>query len=84
MTLVKNKLEKLELLSALMVDAALKSGLTWDESLVAFGMSAKKLATISALIGDGDTEGSCRIAGRLFHEGLAHDVVVDIGSCTLH
>lgn len=84
MSEIKNKLEKMELLSALVVDAALKSGLTWDESLVAFGMSAKKLATISAMIGDGDTDGSCRIAGRSFHEGLAHEVVVDVGTGTLH
>lgn len=75
----KNKDGLMVALTAAVIDAALKSGLNWEEAVAAFGRSAKALAQISAMMSDGDLDKSVTAAGRAFHEGLASDVVVDVG-----
>lgn len=69
-----------EALTSLVINAAMQSGLNWDEAIAAFGRGAKALAKVSAMFNDGNVEHSVTLAGRAFHEGLASDVVIDIGT----
>lgn len=61
-------------LAAKAMQAALTSGLTWDESVAAFGLASKALADGAAKEGDG-TVGDCHShAKKRFNEAFLQDV----------
>lgn len=63
-------------LAAKVIQAAMASGLTWDESVAALGVSAKVLAEGAAKDGDGSMDDCQAHAQKRFAEGFAQHVEV--------
>lgn len=58
------------------VKLAMGSGLTWDESVAAFGIASKALAVKASSEGDGDKDSCTAHAVKRFYQGIAQDVEV--------
>lgn len=72
-------------LAATVIQSGMASGLTWDETIAAFGVAAKVLADAAAKDGDGSLADCHAHARGRFAEGFAQDVVVsfaDVVSAT--
>lgn len=67
-----SKIQQIGAFAALAIQESLNSGLTWDESVAAFGMAAKAMADAANLNGDGDD--CCDHAVKRFNEGFSQPV----------
>lgn len=65
-----NKLQQIGTLASKSLQEAMKSGLTWDEAVAAFGIAAKALADQAAKEGDGKPEDCHAHAKKRFEEGF--------------
>jgi hypothetical protein len=61
-----------------MAQAAMQSGLSWDEAVAAFGICAKMLASNASQRGDGTPASCTDHAQKRFQEGLGLDVQVHV------
>jgi hypothetical protein len=64
------RVDKLGALTAHVVEAALASGLSWDEAIVAFGIAAKAIAARAADGGAGTVDGCAALAERRLKSGM--------------
>lgn len=64
-------------LAAKLVQAGMTSGLTWDETVAAFGIASKVLADGAAKDGDGSAQNCHEHAQKRFAEGFAQTVQVE-------
>jgi len=69
-----SKLQQIGTLASKVLQAAMNSGLTWDESVSALGMAAKALADQAAQEGDGTSEDCRAHAKKRLEEGFAQPV----------
>ncbi len=69
-----SKLQQIGALASKALQEAMKSGLTWDESVAAFGMAAKALADQAGREGDGKPEDCHAHAKKRFEEGFVQPV----------
>lgn len=53
---------------------AMGSGLTWDESVAAFGLASKALAVKASTEGDGDKDSCTAHAVKRFAQGISQDI----------
>lgn len=71
-----NKRQQIGGLAAQLVQSGVASGLTWDETVAAFGVAAKVLADGAAKEGDGSKADCHRYAQKRFAEGFAQNIEV--------
>jgi hypothetical protein len=64
------RVERLGALAAHVVEHALKSGLSWDEAVLAFGVAAKALAAKASDQGAGSLEQCATLAERRLKSGM--------------
>ncbi len=66
-----NKVQKIGALANKVMQEAMNSGLTWDESVAAFGVAAKAISDFASKNGDGVVE-SCHAHAKMrFEEGFS-------------
>lgn len=75
---MSDKQHQIGVLAAQIVQASMVSGLSWDESIAAFGIAAKVMAEEAAKNGDG--EDCLAHARKRFDEGCAQPVQVVFGA----
>lgn len=73
-----SKNQRIGTLASKMLQEAMKSGMTWDESVAALGLTAKALADQAARESDGTPEDCRTHAKKRFEEGFAQNVQVII------
>lgn len=66
-----SKLQQIGMLVSTAIQESMKSGLTWDGSVAAFGMAPKALADRASIEGDGTPEDCQSRARKRFEEGFA-------------
>ncbi len=71
-----SKNQQIGQLAATIIQSGMASGLTWDESIAAFGIAAKVLADAAAKDGDGASADCHAHAQKRFAEGFAQNVSV--------
>lgn len=69
-----DKQQQITALAAQLVQFAMASGLTWDETIGAFGLAAKALADGASREGDGPLYDCVAHAQKRFAEGIAQPV----------
>lgn len=69
-------------LAAQAMKLAMSSGLTWDESVAAFGIASKALAVKASSEGDGDKDSCTAHAVKRFYQGI--EVDIEISAHLLH
>jgi len=79
MSKLKNKIGDL---SSQLIAIALSSGLTWDESVTAFGLATKALAVKACVEGDGSKESCINHAEKRLQQGFSQEV--DVSGNFLH
>lgn len=82
-----SKKQQVGQLAATVIQASMASGLTWDETIAAFGVAAKVLADAAAKDGDGEAADCHAHAQKRFAEGFAQNVSVsfaEAGSAAAH
>lgn len=71
-----NKTQEIGALAAKLMQSGMESGLTWDETVAAFGVAAKALAGSAHRDGDGALEDCQDHARKRFEQGFAQEVQV--------
>lgn len=71
-----DKKQQIGVLAAHLVLSGMASGLTWDETIAAFGVATKMLADGAAKDGDGSKADCHAHAQKRFAEGFAQNVDV--------
>lgn len=70
------RVDKLGILAARVVEEALASGLSWDETIVAFGIASKAIAVNAATQGNGTPEECIAHAQGRLQFGMEHSAEV--------
>jgi hypothetical protein len=70
--------QRLETTVTQLIELALRSGLTWDGAVAAFGVASKGLAVNAAAHGDGSKEYCEAHAKKRFAQGFERDIEIMI------
>jgi hypothetical protein len=80
---MSNMTEKISLFVDRLVREALKSGLSVNEAVTAFGMASKATAVAVAKLGDGNVDDCVELARKRVEEGFAQPVHVIVAGADL-